>query len=71
MDLLLGSEDAFPYDYNALRQCVRQYHAPADPDAAQQTGGDGGWFRTNVIGRLKSAISAILSFFRRLFNLMK
>ena len=71
LDLTLCSEDAFPYDYNALRQCVLQYHASADPDTEQQTDGDGGWFRTNVIGRLKSAISAILSFFRRLFNLMK
>lgn len=72
LDLTLGSDDAFPYDYNALQQCVRQYHTPTAPDTPQQPADDdddsGNWFDQHIIRPLRSAIATILSFFRRLFG---
>ena len=67
LDLTLGSDDAFPYDYNALQQCVRQYHAPA-PDEPEQSEENENWFQKHIVGPLRSAIATILSFFRRLFG---
>lgn len=71
IDLILGNEDAFPYDYNALKNCVKQYNAPEAPDEPDQPEENESWFQKHIIGPMKSAISAILSFFRRLFKSKK
>ncbi len=81
LDLTLGREDAFPYDYNALQQCVKQYNAPAVPDEPEPPAvpdepeppaeEDEGWFQRHIVGPLRSVISAFLSFFRRLFGKKK
>ena len=67
LDLTLGNEDAFPYDYSALQQSVKQYHAPTT-DEPEQSEEDESWFQKHIVGPLKSAIATILSFFRRLFG---
>ena len=65
LDLTLGNDDAFPYDYEALKNCVKQYHAPDSPDQPEE---EGSWFEEHIVKPLKSAIATILSFFRRLFG---
>lgn len=69
--LLLGDEDAFPYDYNALKNCVQQYRAPDAPDEPDQPEENESWFQKHVVGPLKSAVATILSFFRKLFKKKK
>ena len=71
LDLSLGNEDAFPYDYSALQQCVRQYHASETTDTPQADDDGGNWFELYIIRPLRSAIATILSFFRRLFGKKK
>lgn len=69
--LFLGDEDAFPYDYNALKNCVRQYRAPDapdEPDEPDQPEENESWFQKHIVGPMKSAIATILSFFRKLFK---
>ena len=64
--LALEDENAFPYDYNALKDCVKQYRAPDKPDEPEQE--EESWFQKHIVGPFKSAIATILSFFRRLFG---
>lgn len=61
-DLTESPEEAFPYDYNALRQCVRQYTAPAEPESDEPS------VIQTFVARLKSIIQTILSFFRKIFK---
>ncbi len=67
LDLTLGNADAFNDDYKALKNCVKQYHAPTT-DEPEQSEEDESWFQKHIVGPLKSAIATILSFFRRLFG---
>ena len=57
---LTESPDAFPYDYNALRQCVKQYTAPSEPDEPSGV--------SSFVAIFKSIIQTILSFFRKIFK---
>ena len=66
--LALEDENAFPYDYNALKDCVRQYRAPDKPDEPEQKQEEESWFQKHIVGPMKSAVSSILSFFRKLFK---
>ncbi len=67
IDLTLGREDAFSFEYTALQHCVKQFHPSAAPDkdAASHS-----WI-DRLFRPVRSFVSTILSFFRRLFNLMK
>ena len=67
LDLTLGNADAFNDDYKALKNCVKQYHAPA-PDEPEESKEKESWFDTHIVGPFRSAIATILSFFRRLFG---
>lgn len=67
LGLTLGNADAFNDDYKALKNCVKQYHAPA-PDEPEQSEENENWFQKHIVGPLRSAIATILSFFRRLFS---
>ena len=72
--LFLEDENAFPYDYNALQNCVVQYKAPDtpdEPDKPDQPEENESWFQKHIVAPLKSAVSTILSFFRKLFKKKK
>ncbi len=69
--LAFDDENAFPYDYNALKDCVRQYRAPDKPDEPEQKQEEESWFQKHIVGPMKSAVSTILSFFRKLFKKKK
>ena len=72
--LFLEDENAFPYDYNALKNCVQQYRAPDapdEPDEPDQPEENESWFQKHIVGPMRLAISTILSFFRRLFSKSK
>ncbi len=68
--LAFDDENAFPYDYNALKDCVRQYRAPEAPTEPEpeQKQEEESWFQKHIVGPMKSAVSSILSFFRKLFK---
>ena len=70
LSLLAGEEDAFSYDYETLRQCIRQYEAAAPDPGQGEDDANGGVF-SGIVAFVKGAISAILSFFRRLFKTYK
>ena len=68
--LELEDETAFPYDYAALHDCTKQYRKPADPekpDEPEQEPEQESWL-DKLLKPLKSAVSSILSFFRKLFK---
>ena len=67
LGLTLGNADAFNDDYKALKNCVKQYHAPTT-DEPEQSEENENWFQKHIVGPLRSAIATILSFFRRLFG---
>ena len=71
--LVLEDENAFPYDYNALKDCVRQYRAPDKPDEPTQPDQpeEKETWLDHLLAPLKSAVSTILSFFRKLFKKKK
>ena len=69
----MEDENAFPYDYNALKDCVRQYRAPDKPDEPTQPDQpeEKETWLDHLLAPLKSAVSTILSFFRKLFKKKK
>ena len=65
LDLEENESGATLFDYNALRNSVRQYSAVQPDEPETPSGNNNG---TDIIGRFKAMIAAILSFFRKLFN---
>ena len=65
-DLTDNPETAFPYDYNALRECVKKYTAPSEPEPESEP--DEPSVIQTFVTRLKSIIQTILSFFRKIFR---
>ena len=70
-DLTTGSADAFPFDYSALQQSVKQYTAPTTPDdPGNNTPDEPQSGLQRFVAQLRSFIQSILSFFRRLFKII-
>ena len=65
--LMLGEESAFSFENTALQHCVKQYQKPADPQKPEEKPQSESWI-DRLFRPVKSAISSILSFFRKLFK---
>lgn len=70
-DLTEQTEDAFPYDYTALQQSVKRYTSPVEPEKPTEPEEEQPNVMQTIIGRLKSIIQTILSFFRKIFKGIK
>ena len=75
LDLKLHPEQAFLYDYNALTLSVKQYTPPTQPDEPDTPdtpdtpeNPSSGSSLQRIVTLMRSVISTLLSFFRRLFN---
>ncbi|MBQ3895427.1 MAG: hypothetical protein II739_08875, partial [Clostridia bacterium] len=72
-DLTANPDEAFPYDYRALQQSVKQYTAPDEPtpsdntpDEPQNSGSNNPFSR--FVAVVQAFVRTILSFFRRIFR---